>query len=118
MGPLCEPRPGFRGYLWRPANIRDPTCKHPGFQPGLIANSLQTSGPTQMIRKHHVPAQADSQLWDLVAFVERLPTLSVEDDQPLAESPGGDEHAHGQEHGHDRQIPIGTPAHPPEEHPQ
>ena len=39
----------------------------------------------------------DAQLWDLVAFMERLPALSAEDYRQLAKRSGDDGHGHEHE---------------------
>ena len=76
--------------------------------PPDLAKVAEASKPAELfwvikhgIRMTGMPAwgqtHSDEQLWDLVAFVERLPSLSVAEYQDLAQR--GSTHGHDHEHG-------------------
>jgi len=82
--------------------------------PPDLAETVAESTPAELfwVIKHGIrmtgmpawgPTHSDAQLWEVVAFLEKLPKLSADDYRRLAERSSGDGHGHdhGGGHGHD-----------------
>lgn len=76
------------------ANARTPAELFWVIQNGIRMTGMPAWGPTH----------SDAQIWELVAFIERLPEVSADDFRQMATRSGGDDHGHD----HGRSAPKET----------
>ena len=91
--PCREPILGARDMNPPPPDLSEAAgSRSPSEGFWVIKNGIRMTGMPAWGSTH-----SDAQLWELVAFIERLPALTGDGYRQLAESEGGD--GHGHEHG-------------------